>query len=118
MDISAAAIIQSVLSACILGLMGFYGGHIVETVRHVHDDMDALKESQRNQLKTSIVKTCNEALAQGWIYATELETLLKRFETYCRLGGNSYVAALIEAVKKLPIRGELPEAHHEEVDEE
>lgn len=104
----AAGIAQSVLSACILGVMAFYGKRIVSSVRLLKTDLTALKDSNRNQLKASIVRTCNEALSQGWIYATELETLMKRFESYQALGGNSYVEALIEHVLQLEVRGDVP----------
>ncbi len=104
MDASLAAIVQSVLSACILGLMGY----VAKRVAGVRSDMGAIRDSQRNQLKASIVRSANEALAQGWIYATELETLTRRFESYSALGGNSYVATLMRHVNDLELRGELP----------
>lgn len=68
----------------------------------------AMKTSQRQQLKMSIVRAYEEAVAQGFIRATVLETMLRQFEAYAELDGNSYVATIVEHAKQLPIQGELP----------
>ena len=116
MDINAAAIVQSVLSACILGVMGYYGKHIAESIHALKADLGTLKDSQRQQLKASIVRSFNEAESHGSVItATELETMHRRFESYKQLDGNSYIEALVrKADAEFHVAGELPEVKHHE----
>ena len=102
------AIAQSVLSACTLALITAGATWAKKRFDDFQADFGALKESQRNQLKASIVKTCNEAFDQGFILATELETLNRRADSYWQLDGNSYVRTLIDHVNNLPVRGNVP----------
>lgn len=112
---------NQIVSWAVLGLLAALTGYIGRTVKHsmarasadingMRSDIDKLKTSQRTQLKASIVRTCNEALERGWIYATELETLNRRSEEYADLGGNTYVDVIVGRVnRECAIRGEVPE---------
>jgi hypothetical protein len=115
-DINTASIVQSVLSACILGVMGYYGKHIAESIHALKADLGTLKNSQRQQLKASIVRSYNEAESHGGVItATELETMHRRYESYTQLNGNSYVEALMrKADAEFHVAGELPEVVHHE----
>lgn len=97
-----------------LGLLTAYIGRLMKKANHdlttMCSDIEKLKTSQRTQLKSSIIRTCNEALERGWIYATELETLNRRSEEYRALGGNTYVDAMVARVNATcEIRGTIPE---------
>jgi len=68
-----------------------------------------LLESQRNQLKASIVQIFEKAQERGWITAMELESLNRMADSYFALGGNHYIHAVVKQANEMPIRGEIPQ---------
>lgn len=100
-----SSIISGISVAAILALTRYLRSQL----NIMHRDFNALKESQRNQLKSSIVRSFAEAEQQGYILATELETMNRRYESYLELEGNSYVGALMDrANHNLIVKGEIP----------
>lgn len=98
------AVISGLTLAAITGMCAWLRGF----AREMRSEWCAMRTSQRQQLKMSIVRAYEEAAAQGYVKATVLETILRQFEAYQDLDGNSYVATIVEHAKALPIRGELP----------
>lgn len=68
-----------------------------------------LLESQRNQLKASIVQIFEKAQERGFITAMELESLNRMADSYFALGGNHYIHAVVKQANEMPIRGEIPQ---------
>ena len=113
MDVYAvlSSIISGISVAAILALTRYLRAQL----NIMHADFYALKESQRNQLKSSIVRTYEEADKQGFILATELETMNRRYDSYKQLNGNSYIGALMDrANHQIEVHGELPPHEHHE----
>ena len=69
------------------------------------DQLKLLLESDRNDIKQSIVKDYHYFVEkQGWIDDFSLDTILLRYEDYKKEGGNSYIDTLILELKSLPKR--------------
>ncbi len=102
-------ILSSALSSLAVAAIAWLARRMSAEMGGLKADFEAIKESQRNQLKASIVRSFNEACERGFIYATELETLNRRYDSYKELEGNSYVRAIVErANNSMEIRGEIP----------
>ena len=67
-----------------------------------------LLESQRNQLKASIVALYERAVERGYVTPMELDTANRMADSYFELGGNHYVHAVIARLNEIEIRGEIP----------
>lgn len=101
--------LPSVISGITLAIVTALARYVHLVMKEMRQEWAALRESQRNQLKASIVRSYEEAQKQGFITPMELETMNRRADSYFALGGNNYVHALIDnANHKLVIRGELP----------
>lgn len=67
--------------------------------------LDQLSANDKYVIKQAIVKDYHYFVEKlGWIDDFSLDTLLLLFDAYKQLGGNSYIASLIEELKKLPRR--------------
>lgn len=67
------------------------------------DHLNLLLESDRNDIKQSIVKDYHYFVEkQGWVDDFSLDTILLRYEDYKKEGGNTYVDTLISEIKALP----------------
>lgn len=76
----------------------------VESWREEHA---VLLESQRNQLKASIVRDFEAAEERGFITPMELDVLNRQADSYFALDGNHYIHAVVRrANEELEIRGE------------
>ena len=65
--------------------------------------MDQLYTNDKHSIKQAIVKDYHYFVDQkGWIDDFSLDALMLLFEDYKALGGNSYVASLMDELKKLP----------------
>lgn len=65
--------------------------------------MDQLNENDKHSIKQSIVKDYHYFVEnKGWIDDFSLDTILLLFDDYKELGGNSYIASLVDELKKLP----------------
>ena len=97
----ATSVASSVMLAAITAIVGW----MARKVRKMAVEHEALILSQRNQLKTSIVRSYEEAEERGFFTALELETLNRRADSYYELGGNNYIHALMSRANSMPIRG-------------
>lgn len=72
------------------------------------DDNETLKQSIRLLMKRQIKMLCEEYIAQGWVYADELEDLIAMHDYYHNpafLNGNGFLDELMDRTKKLEIKG-------------
>ena len=99
---------NSVISGLTLAVVTGLAAYVHKGFQRQHAEFDALKESQRNQLKASIVRSYDEARRQGYVTAAELDTMHRRAESYWQLGGNSYIHAIMAHADTMDVRGELP----------
>ena len=80
---------------------------VARGLRHLQKDWCTLRDSQRNQLKASIVLSYEKACERGHITPMELDTINRMADSYFDLGGNHYVHAVIKrANEDLEIKGE------------
>ncbi len=100
--------VNSVISGATLAVLMAFAGYCKRAFSDQRSEFEALKESQRNQIKASIVRTYDEARKQGWISAAELDTMNRRAESYWQLGGNSYIKAVMAHANAMEVRGTLP----------
>lgn len=100
--------LNSVLSGATLAVLTALAAYMSRGFKAFRSEFDALKESQRNQLKASIVRSYDEARERGFITAAELDTLNRRAESYWKLDGNSYVKAIVTHANQMEVRGTLP----------
>ena len=100
--------VNSIISGLTLAVVTALAGYCKQSFAAQRREFAALKESQRNQLKASIVRTYDEARERGYITACELDTLNRRAESYWQLGGNSYVKAIMAHANSMDVRGTLP----------
>ena len=101
--------VNSIISGLTLAVVSALAGYCKRSFAAQRKEFDALKESQRNQLKASIVRSYDEARERGYVTAAELDTMHRRAESYWALGGNSYIHAVMQHADTMEVRGELPE---------
>lgn len=100
--------VNSIISGATLALLTALATYMSRGFKAFREEFDVLKESQRNQLKASIVRSYDEARERGFITAAELDTLNRRAESYWKLDGNSYVKAMVAHANQMDVRGTLP----------
>ncbi len=100
--------VNSIISGLTLAAITALAGYVHKGFERQRLEFDALKESQRNQLKASIVRSYDEARRQGFVTAAELDTMHRRAESYWQLGGNSYIETIMRHADSMEVRGELP----------
>ena len=100
--------VNSIISGLTLAVVSALAGYCRRSFAAQRREFDALKESQRNQLKASIVRSYDEARERGFVTAAELDTMHRRAESYWQLGGNSYIHAIMAHADTMEVRGELP----------
>ena len=67
--------------------------------------LDQLSDNDKHAIKQTIVKDYHYFVEKlGWIDDFSLDTILLLFDDYKKLGGNSYIASLVEELKRLPRR--------------
>lgn len=67
-----------------------------------HRILQLLIESDKDAIKSFIVKEHHYHLRQGWIDDFSLDTIEKRYGHYKEEGGNSYIGDLIQDLRALP----------------
>lgn len=67
-----------------------------------HDTLKMLVSSDKDAIKSFIVKEHHHFVEIGWIDDFSLDTIEKRYSHYVEEGGNSYVSDLMEDLRKLP----------------
>lgn len=99
--------LPAIISTVTLGVVGFVSKKVMDFLREFKSQHTALMESQRNQLKTTIVATYERVMARGCITPLELECTNRDFDSYKKLGGNHYVHSLIRRMnEEIPAKGE------------
>ena len=80
--------------------------HLADTWRNkekdYHKTLQLLIVSDRDAIKSFIVKEHHHFMAQKWIDDFSLDTIEKRYDHYKEEGGNSYIGDLIQDLRSLP----------------
>lgn len=99
--------LPAIISTVTLGVVGFVSKKVMDFLREFKAQHAALMESQRNQLKASIMATYERVVARGWITPMELESVNREFDSYKKLGGNHYIRSLVRRMnEEIPVKGE------------
>ena len=100
-------IVTAVFSAIAATSITCFCRWLYKLVKSLMAQFEELKESQRNQIKDQIVNKYEYSKKRGYITYMELETLNRLADSYAKLGGNSYLAAIVErSNKEIETRGE------------
>lgn len=118
-------VLTSVIGGVIIALLCWIGGKVTVQLtefRKEHKELMEVKdkftnyssehkvlmESQRNQLKSDIVKTYEQAKSRGdKITYMELDTMNREADSYFDLGGNHYIHAIVAKANKMELFGEV-----------
>ena len=107
---------STIISGLTLAAITAFASFTSRQFKRIGAEYDALVSSQRNQLKASIVRIYEDALAQGYITAMSLETLNRQADSYAVLHGDTYIETIrSHANTGLEIRGSIPPYKHPEV---
>lgn len=80
---------------------------IKATLEEIQDTQSIFNDSQRTQIKASIVDIYQNAQASGYITPMELDIINKLFKSYADLNGNTYIEAIVNRCNcEIPIKGE------------
>ena len=73
--------------------------------------MEANADLRQNALlalqRKSLLDSYEHYITKGYITLEEKETLVKQFNSYSELGGNSFVEELIKEIKELPLKSTI-----------
>ena len=75
---------------------------IKNLVSELTTSIEISNESNRNQIKTTIVKEYNYFTRQGWIDNYSLDCIERLYDSYRKLNGNSYIKDLMVKIRELP----------------
>lgn len=100
--------LPGIISGLTLAVVTALAAYVRKELGDFRKEHRILLESQRNQLKASIVQIYERALERGYITAMELETLNRMADSYFALGGNHYIHAVVKQANAMEIRGEIP----------
>lgn len=101
-DTYIATAMSGLISAATLAVATW----LVRQLKQLTVDFAALKESQRNQLKNTIVHVYEVSEERGYITPMELETCNRNADSYFALGGNNYIHAVMYRLNNhMEIRG-------------
>lgn len=96
-------VVPGVISAATVGVLSL----LASRVNKLMGEWEVLRESQRNQLKCSIVDLYERAKERGYITPMELDSLNRMADSYFALGGNHYIHAVVKrANEDLELSGE------------
>lgn len=103
----------TVIGGAALGTLGFVAKRAVGAIsevmsgfREFMEEHRILIEAERNDLKSHIVAIFERANERGYITPSELETCNRLYDSYKRLGGNSYIEAIMHILNEcMPIVG-------------
>lgn len=90
MDFVIAAL-PSMISVVTLGFVA----HLAEQFKGFVNEHKLLMETERNDLKSHIVAIYERAKERGYITHMELDTVNRLYDSYKKLGGNSYIEAIV-----------------------
>ena len=107
--------LSTIISGITLAVVTAFASFVSKQFKRLNVEYGALVSSQRNQLKASIVRSYEEAVARGFITAMELETLNRRADSYAALHGDTYIETIRHhANTSIEIRGSIPPYTHPE----
>lgn len=96
------AALPAIISAATLGVVAY----MAKSFKAFMGEHRLLMDNARNDNKSHIVATYERAKARGYIAPIELESLNRLYDSYKKLGGNSYIEALMhDANNNMPIVG-------------
>ena len=98
----------AMVSGVTLLIVGWTARRISTFIKRFDEEHKTLMESNRNQLKASIVDRYENATERGYITCIELETANRMYDSYKQLGGNHYVKALMGQMNSMEARGDIP----------
>lgn len=75
---------------------------VVNSIDDLSEKVNKLGQNDQHTIKQIIVKEYHSFMKKGWIDDFSLDTLMLLYEDYKKLGGNSYVANLMDELKRLP----------------
>ena len=74
-----------------------------DDLKRIFKTLDLLLESDRDDIKGYIVSKYYEVHAKNYIDSYSLDCLERRYKTYSREGGNTYIESLMNEIRRLPI---------------
>lgn len=81
-----------------------------ESLSEIKASLEEQKDVNLKQIRHTIVHTCDDAIALGYITAGKLKSLEEMFDEYTIVfHGNGYVKTLVEKTRALPVKGRLDE---------
>lgn len=85
------AALPGIISAVVLGVVA----KLAKEMRAFFGEHRLLMENARNDDKSHIVAIYERAKERGYVTPMELETCNRQYDSYKKLGGNSYIAAIM-----------------------
>lgn len=79
-----------------------------ERLDSLEESMDILLESDKSRIRGEIVREYRYFVRQGYIDAFTLDYLHHQFESYRKLGGNSYIEQVMDELDNLPLGKIVP----------
>lgn len=78
------------------------------SLAQIQASLNEQKDVNLKQIRHTIVHTCDDAIASGYITAGKLRSLEELYDEYLTVfNGNGYVKTLVEKTRELPVRGKL-----------
>ena len=74
----------------------------------ITNKIDMLIHSDRDSIKAYITKEHHHYIKKGWIDTFTLNCIEKRYSHYQDEGGNSFIANLMDEIRKLPLNPPAP----------
>lgn len=69
-----------------------------------HEDQQAVKAGVEALLRNEITRIYYESIDRGYIPQYMLESVLRMYEQYTALGGNSFITELVAELKDIPMK--------------
>jgi len=76
---------------------------VEKRIDNKHCKDEAVVEALLTMQRKSILDSCEKYIAIGYANLHQKEVLMAQFESYKKLGGNSFVHELVDQVQNLPI---------------
>lgn len=95
-------ILTTLLTAAVGAFVGILRRY-AKTIQQTIQDFECLKTSQRAMIRDRIVQAHDYFCNKGTIGKYSLATLEDLFREYVQLGGNSFVAGMMDDIRALPV---------------
>lgn len=96
------SILMSVLPTILCSAVLAVTAGITRMIRSLQSEVKANNDATFVMLQNTILQSCKQHQANGYLPAHEGEMLQNLFRQYTAMHGNGYVAAQVEATLKLP----------------